>query len=74
MHLAALRAARRRGYIIVSTKEGLALANKHPKSLLAEAALHLAALATGEYDEALGDGRALARLQEEINAVKAASQ
>lgn len=38
----------------------------HPKRELLEAALHLAALATGDYWSAIGDGRAAARLRREL--------
>lgn len=40
------------------------------KRELAEVAIHLAALATGEYDEAITGDRALARIREERAALK----
>ena len=44
----------------------VSLPEETPKWQLYEAALHLAALATGEYDDAMKDGRAEARLEEEL--------
>ena len=40
------------------------------KRELAEVVMHLSALATGEYDDALADGRAFARFREEYDALK----
>jgi hypothetical protein len=42
------------------------------KRELAEVALHLAALSTGEYDDSFLDGRALTRVKEEVECLRLA--